>query len=205
MILSQDITVSKDSILVYNNPISSFADEVTFNWNSFIPVHLDSAFILIEEMDTSGFGVFIEWNHLELSWKEPSRTQQFIWSMENVGPDYYRLSKKVFYPTTAEPLSFSDNEESHQMFFLEIGYCFQCAVMPRYPDCIKGLLALYFSNGQVVELRLVSNDLRTSVINTTIFSSQNNSTTGGIRYLINGKRLNNSGKLNFHRQPVLLM
>lgn len=156
---AQDITVSKDSILVYNNSLSSFADEVIFTSHSSTPIHLDSAFVLIEELDTIGYGR----PRMQVAWNSSTPQAQFVWQMDTAGPNNYRLVKDVFYPGTTEPLVFSGNEATSQMFFLEIGFCFQCQLFPKYPRYIKGLMKFYFSNGQMVELKIKSNDLRTAV------------------------------------------
>lgn len=55
VISAQGITVSKDSIQVYNNPIMSFADEIIFMSHSSIPIHLDSAVVVFTELDTAGY------------------------------------------------------------------------------------------------------------------------------------------------------
>jgi hypothetical protein len=160
LIFAQDITVSKDSIQVYNSLLSSFADNVTFTSHSSTPIHLDSVFVLITELDTIGYGR----KGFEVTWKSDfSSSQTFVWTMDSIAPNSYRLVKNVFSPSTAVPLSFSGNKDSCQMFFLEMGSCFMCALFPKYPRYIKGTMKLYFNNGQVVELRLWSNDLRASV------------------------------------------
>jgi hypothetical protein len=186
---AQDITVSKDSILVYNNSLSSYADEVTFTSHSAAAIHLDSAFVLVEELDTTGYGR----PGMQLAWRATlPLAQQFVWAMDTAGPNNYRLVKDVFYPGTTEPLTFSGNGATSQIFFLEIGFCFQCEIMPKYLRYIKGKLKFYFSNGQIVELKIKSNDLRTAVRRRSLVSASDKGLyKGEFRCLANGKRVNN--------------
>ena len=184
---AQDITVSKDSIQVYNNPIMSFADEVVFTSHTSDSIHLDSAFVLISEIDTVGYGR----NGFEASWRSNySSAQVFVWNLDSIGPNSYRLVKNLFSPALAAPLSLSGNGATCQMFFLEIGSCFMCALYPKYPRYLRGTMRLYFSNGQVVELKLWSNDLRTAVGNRG-FQMQHSALSSRLsayRYLANGRR-----------------
>jgi hypothetical protein len=155
---AQDLTVSKDSIQVYNNLVSSsFADQVTFTSHSSAPIRLDSVFVMIAEMDTAGYGH----KEFQIAWNSAlSGAQQFVWTMDSIGPNSFRLAKRVFYPSTAEPLVFSGNGQPGQISFLEIGYCFICEVFPMYPRFVKGSMRFFFSNQQVVDLKLWSHDYR---------------------------------------------
>jgi hypothetical protein len=203
ILYAQDITVSKDSIQVYNNSLSSFADQITFTSHSSTPIHLDSAFVLVEDLDTTGYGR----PRLELAWRATQpMSQQFVWGMDTAGPNNYRLVKDVFYPGTTEPLVFSGNGATSQIFFLEIGFCFQCELFPKYPRYIKGKLKLFFSNGQIMELKIKSNDLRTAVRNRIGVSvsghGQTNKPYEGnsrFRYLANGRRVENCKAGNFRK------
>jgi hypothetical protein len=189
---AQDITISKDSILVYNNSFSSFADEVIFTSHSSTPIHLDSAFVLVEEIDTVGYGR----PGMQLSWRPSLQSnQQFVWAMDTAGPNNYRLVKDVFYPyANAEPLTFAGNGTTLHMFYLEIGFCFQCQLFPKYPRYIKGLMKLYFSNRQMVELKIKSSDLRTAVRNRNLvsISDKGQAHNGNFRYLANGRRVSDN-------------
>jgi hypothetical protein len=157
----QDITVSKDSMQVYNNSFSSYADQVMFTSHSSATIRLDSAFVFISQMDTVGYGR----NGLELAWTPLLQaSQQFVWTMTGMGQDSFRLVKKVFYPlSSAEPLFFSGVGTGCPRYFLQIGSCFQCDVFPKYPRYLRGTLRFFFSNGQSLDLRLWSQDLRTAV------------------------------------------
>lgn len=200
LISGQDITVSKDSIQVYNSPLSSYADEVIFTSHSSAPIHLDSAFAQIAELDTVGYGR--PWAQLAWSTTLPV-DQQFVWGMVGIAPNNYRLVKDVFYPGTTEPLVFSGNGATSQMFYLEIGFCFQCELYPKYPRYFRGTLRLFFSNGQVIELRIKSNDLRTSVRHRDFVVRKDNLHNGNVRYLANGRRVGVGAKTLLRNNPAI--
>jgi hypothetical protein len=196
---AQDITISKDSIQVYNNPLLSFADQVIFTNHSTASIHLDSMYIQIDEMDTTGLGAIV----VEVAWisnKPPY--EQFVWIIDTASQNIRRLIKWVFYPPTAEPLSFSGTDTTDEIFKLEMGYCFQCESFPKYVCYFKGKLNLCFSNGQVITLRLISYDLRTKVrqgnLGAVLKKGQGKKEyKGGVRCLANGRRVvkDNSGQV----------
>jgi hypothetical protein len=201
---AQDLTVSKDSIKVYNNSISSFADEVIFTSQTSTPVHLDSMFILIAEMDTVGFAWAFQQKLMQVEWKgNYGSTQRYLWKMDSVGPDKYKLIKQEFRPPTDTPLTFSGSGTTSRMFFLQIGFCFVCDRTPAYPKYIKGTMRLFFSNSQVVELKLWSQDLRTGVKTRNYSTTQllnsrrfgvpegvsTSSRTSSFKYLANGRKM----------------
>jgi hypothetical protein len=198
---AQDLTVSKDSIKVYNLSVSSFADEVIFTSHSSEPIHLDSAFVLIAEMDTVGFSWAFQQKLMQVQWKgNYSSTQRYLWKMDSVGPDKYKLIKQEFRPPTDTPLSFSGIGTTGRISLLEIGFCFICDRTPAYPKYFKGTLRLFFSNGQVVELKLWSQDLRTAVRKwkLSVPSTVNRKPSTffcSYRYLANGRRILASDKM----------
>jgi hypothetical protein len=135
---------------------------VIFRSNSPVSIRLDSAYIKIEEMDTVNFSRLISQNRMEIAWNANwADTPFFSWSMESMGNNTFRLKKKEYIPQNATPLFFKENGDSSQIFKLSIGNCFICESMPYYPRYIKGGMKFYFSNGQVIALRLYSDDLRT--------------------------------------------
>jgi hypothetical protein len=193
-IFSQDLTVSKDSIQIYNNLYSSYADEVVFTSHSSTPIHLDSAFVLIAEMDTVGFTWSFAQKKMQVEWKgNYGSTQLYLWKMDSVGPDKYKLIEQEFRPPTDTPLSFSGTGTTSRMFFLQIGFCFVCDRTPAYPKYLRGTMRLYFSNGQVMELKLWSNDLRTGVkpkgFREHYSSFSPHPLAFSYRYLANGRRV----------------
>jgi hypothetical protein len=163
-LFAEDIRISKDSMWVYNSNASSKADVVIFRNNSSASIRLDSAYIKIEEMDTVNFIRLISQNKMEIAWNANwADTPFFSWSLESIGNNTYKLKKKENIPQDAIPLFFKGNNDSTQIFKLSIGNCFVCESRPYYPRYIKGSMKFYFSNGQVIVLRLYSDDLRTPV------------------------------------------
>ena len=160
---AQDLTVSKDSLRIYNNPMMSSADEIIFTSHTSTSVALDSAFITVAQMDTAGLTAVIAEKNLQAVWTGYTPTAaNYQWFMDSVSPKAYKL--RLNYPTgSSAPLSFSGNGTTSQIFRFQIGACFYCNRLPEYPKYFRGTLSLFFSNGQVVELKLWSQDLRTGV------------------------------------------
>jgi hypothetical protein len=163
IISAQEITLSKDSLRIYNNPMMSSADGVTFTSHTSTIVALDSAFITVAQMDTAGLTAVIAAKNLQAVWTGYTpAAANYQWSMDSVSPNTYKLI--INYSSgSSKPLSFSGNGATSQIFRFQIGACFYCNRLPEYPKYIKGTLRLFFSNGQVVELKLYSQDLRTGV------------------------------------------
>jgi hypothetical protein len=159
----EDIRISKDSLWVYNSYISSKADAITLKSNSSAAVRLDSANIIVEEMDTTGLGLS-PGSSMEVAWGANSGlTPFFIWNTESIGNNEFTLKKRSFLPQGSEPLSFKQAGDSSQIFKCSIGYCLLPECRPLYPTYFKGKLKLFFSNNQMVTVKLYSDDLRTPV------------------------------------------
>jgi hypothetical protein len=189
---AQDITISKDSIKVYNSFYSSFADVVTFTSHASGAIHLDSALVLNAEIDTVGLSSAIVYFGIEVAWRTSSpASQMFTWTLDSAGPNTWRLTKKAFSPTNAEPLSFSGNGSTSQMFSLECGIFLFGETMPRYTKYINGTMRLFFSNGQIIDLKLWSQDLRTAVRKRELVASKEKPAphNNNFRYLVNGQRI----------------
>jgi hypothetical protein len=160
---AQDITISKDSLQVYNNPMSSSADEIIFTSHTSTAVTLDSAFITVAQMDTAGLTAVIAAKNLQAVWTGYTpAAANYQWSMDSVSPNTYKLI--INYSSgSSKPLSFSGNGTTSQIFRFQIDACFFCSRLPEYPKFFKGTLRLFFSNGQVIDLKLWSQDLRVAV------------------------------------------
>jgi hypothetical protein len=160
-LFAQDITVSKDSLWVYNSNVSSIADQVIFTSSSPAPINLDSARIAVAEMDTAGLGYIPPEHCLEVAWKAGSFPYPyFTWTMDSVGAREFVLKKENFLPPEALPLSFTKSGDTARICLFSIGLCFNCSSLPRYPAYFRGTLKLFFSNSQLVTIRLYSDDLR---------------------------------------------
>jgi len=162
---------------------------------------------MIAEMDTTGISEILRLMKMEATWKgNTSSTQQYFWTVDSVGLNTYKLTKSEFIPPTDEPLSFSGTGTTSTMFFLQIGTCFICDRMPIYPKYIRGAMSLFFSNGQVADLKLWSQDLRTGVrpkgsaAHYSSFSPQPSAFS--YKYLANGKRVVAGGKALIRKNRI---
>ncbi|MBN1576505.1 MAG: leucine-rich repeat domain-containing protein [Chitinispirillaceae bacterium] len=164
-IAAQDITVSKDSLKIYNNHVSSFADGIVFTSIASAATALDSAFVVIDDMDTTGSTRYVTDDRLQARWRENLGTSiYFYWDLTRKGANEYRMTLQSSSPADTQPLLFSMQDEQRGIAMLEIGGCLGCSGLPTwYPPYFKGTLALYFSNGQTISLRLYSEDLRKPV------------------------------------------
>jgi hypothetical protein len=70
--------------------------------------------------------------------------------------------KDYFYPGDAVPLSMGPGD-SCDIMRLQMGRCLVSDRIPFYPKYFRGTLRLYFSNGQILDILLWTNDLRTGV------------------------------------------
>jgi hypothetical protein len=191
MASAQGIWVSSDSALVYNNLVSNIAGQVLFVNHSASPVHLDSTHVTIEEMDTTGLSFVLSHKWLDIFWRAGNHgvDPYFIWSMDSIGVNEFRLTKGEFHPDTAKPLSFAAQGDTAEMFFLQIGHCFICDSRPIYPHHFKGTMKLYFSNGQTISLRLYTNDPPTAVRHAVAAIKTQRPPATGLRYLANGRQM----------------
>jgi hypothetical protein len=161
-VAAADITLSKDSLKVYNNPVFSFADEIILVNGTAAAVHLDSIYLHIDEMDTTGSGAFggLD-NRFHIQWKRTEPVRSDLWSLNNVTADTYRLTPSASSSSIFPSLDFSTPGESLSVAFVEIGTCLGCSGVPTwYPPYFRGILEIFFSNEQKVTLRLYSEDLR---------------------------------------------
>jgi hypothetical protein len=181
----------------------SFADQVTFTSHASAAIQLDSAFIMIAEMDTVGFSAMMLQKSPEIRWMgNIPANQYYVWTLDSIGSNIYKLLKKSFSPESDWPLVFSANRQTDLILGLEIGYCFSCDRTPLYPKYIKGTMRFCFSNGQVVELSLYSADLRTSVKSKGLPKSGAILQNSNVRYLADGRKVIVGGKTNAGKSQV---
>ena len=92
---ANDITVSKDSLKVYNDLLSSFADIITVRNGSALTVALDSAYVLLNEFDTTGMASRLSGNgSMEVCWIDTINKCDFLWHLNETEGNRFRLSKK---------------------------------------------------------------------------------------------------------------
>jgi hypothetical protein len=156
---AQDITVSTDSITIR---YGSF-DDVNFYCNASVAISLDSAFIVIDSMDTTGSAGYVRDDSLQVSWREGTETPViFYWDLRKIDANRFRMILDTS-KYRMQPLSFSAQVTQHWIVFMDLGGCLGCTGMPRwYPPFLKGALVLHFSNGQIITLWLYSHEFGTS-------------------------------------------
>jgi hypothetical protein len=164
-IAAQNVTVSKDSLNIYNDHLSSFADEVAFVCNTSASTSLDSAFITIDEIDTAGSTWYVTEDRLQVRWLDHLQIpNMYYWNLVKSGPDRFRLIRRDSSTSDIQPLSFSAQIPQRRIVMMEIGGCLGCSGLPTwYPPFLRGSLILHFSSGQTISLRLYSDDLRKPV------------------------------------------
>lgn len=165
-VAAQGITPSKDSLKIYNNPVSSFADNIFLINGTSGAVYLDSAFVQIDQMDTTGSGEFGGLaNRLLMSWSLEKPSRKDLWSLEKLADDTWRLKPAASSSSIRPSVDFSAPGETLSIGFVEVGTCLGCSGIPTwYPPYFAGKLIFHFSNSQTVVIRLYSSDLRKTAI-----------------------------------------
>lgn len=155
---SNDLILSKDSLKVHNNPLDTFIDQIIIKNTSDDSIILDSAFLIFDIFDSTGM-----LDNIEAHWME-DMYGDFGWFLNEVGKNKYRLAKNYFSPNdTAIPLHFFP-KSSVVLLDFQIGLNLVSSQIPIYPKYIKGSLQFYFSNKQILEIKLYSDDLRTKQV-----------------------------------------
>ncbi len=162
-IVAQGITLSKDSLQICNNILYAFADYIQLINGTSAAVHLDSAFLLIDQMDTTGSGLYGGLpNRFQIHWTQVKPLRYDQWSLEKLTGETYRLSPVASSNSILPSVDFSAPGETLTIGEVELGICLGCSGLPWYPLYFTGKLQFHFSNGQIVTIRLYSYDLRNS-------------------------------------------
>ncbi|MBN1576506.1 MAG: hypothetical protein JW913_08140 [Chitinispirillaceae bacterium] len=186
-VTGQDLVLSKDSLWILNNYNSSrFGDSVTITNNGSQPILLDSARIQFSEWYTikpsftaaNAQAVIYEYNH--------GQSMSHYFTVDSIDATEYRLD----FSSSSRPIfSVGPDGDSIILIHMEIGVNFFGAV-PIHPQYLKGLLRLYFSNGEAVKIRIYSDDLRPTIVKKTFPVCRRTLISGNdARYLINGRKI----------------
>ena len=193
-IFSGSISISKDSLKVCNNLSSSPGDYLIIANHSEDSIALDSAYIIIDSMDTTGMtDQLMPEGKLEAFWREPSNKSDFGWHLDEIETNTCKLTKDYFYPNDALPLRCAPDDSCDMHDFM-IGIYLVSAHYPIYPNYLKGSLLLYFNNQETLTVKLYSDDLRTDVISERRAMNRINSNCSVGYVSLNGKRIKNTMK-----------
>jgi hypothetical protein len=165
-IFADGITWSADSLRICNSLIFKESDSLVFKNNTSNAIYLDSAYVLMDEFDTSGMTPFSGISNFELHWIENSENNHggdFGWIMEELDKNKYKLNKSYFYPVNSVPISLIPGE-SCEITQFKIGIHLVSEYPPQYPKYLHGILRLFFSNAQFVDIIIYTNDVRTPIL-----------------------------------------
>ena len=160
---AQDITVSMDSLEI-NTHGYDFDYKFYFKSNASVAISLDSAFIVIDSMDTTGSAGYVRDDSLQVMWRESIEMDEiFFWDLKKCDSNRFLMIQDTS-RYRIQPLSFSAQVPQHWIVSMELGGCVGvCYDPPRwYPPFFRGALVLHFSNGQTITLRLYSYESGTS-------------------------------------------
>jgi hypothetical protein len=160
---AQDITVSNDSLEI-NTHGYDFGFTFFFTSNDTAAISLDSAFIVIDTMDTTGSAGYVRDDSLQLMWRESIEMDEFFyWDLRKGDSNRFRMIQDTS-KYRLQPLSFSAQVPQHWIVAMELGHCVGvCSGKPWYPPFFRGALVLHFSNGQTITLRLYSSEPNSSL------------------------------------------
>jgi hypothetical protein len=189
-IAAQDITFSKDSLKSCNR-IGSYADDsIVFTNTSSTTIYLDSARIIFYELDT--IGLFLQTiPGLQIELSEHGHGGSIGWIVnptEKIDDNEYMIAFSPWTSSRNPPFYMGPSGDS-TILKLVIANCLMCDP-PKHPRYSRGLLQMYFSNGQTVALRFYSDDLRTATV-TRISPVRRHANGAGkaAYYLINGRKI----------------
>ena len=195
----EGIGISKDSLLVFNRPVSS-TDGLNIYNNTSDSTWIDSALMLFEVIDTTGLSYFLENNKLQTVWREfhiGSEHHLVTWNMTGIGENRYTLhdENEGLLPSNACRIGPGESASINQ---LQIGFCFVCNSMPRYPQYVKGVLRLYFHAGEQLNIHLYSVDLGPTAVaaagrSAGSFAEAKEVRGAGCRFLVNGRKVDDAG------------
>ncbi len=158
---AQTITVSKDSLKVYNNPVMSMMDGIVFRNTGSGLTFLDSAKITFDQLDTSG-GFSWDTSKVKVMLDETYRGGDMgidPISLRKVDSNTYMLVSIYRMKSAQAAFTMYPLGDSTTLSNLQIVNCMTCTP-PHYPKYIKGDLRMFFHGGQTVAIRLYSQDLR---------------------------------------------
>jgi hypothetical protein len=152
---AQGITVSVDSLRI--NTFGSISnDTVKLLSTASVEITLDSAFIVIDSMDT-----MVRDDVLQVMWQENLEiNDKYYWDLKKCDSNRFRMVRRYSSTSLKPPLFFSAQEPQRRIVWMELGGAlWGYADLPTsHPYFFRGTLFLHFGNGQIITLRLYSQE-----------------------------------------------
>lgn len=185
--MSEDISLSKDSLWVFNEPgTGRYGDSITITNNGTQAVRLDSARIRFGEWHTKNPIFPIARSQVMIREFHHGQMVSNPFTIDSVEEAEYRLD---FSFSSRPVFSIDPNGDSTILVHMEIGRNF-FGDMPVYPQYCKALMRFYFSNGQTVEINIYTDDLRPTSLQGALPVRRSAKAAGnGAHYLINGQKI----------------
>lgn len=154
------IVTSKDSLWIYNNSRSGrWTDSVTIRNTGPQGVHLDSIRLQITDWYVQGSRTSVAEAEARMDELHDGVRKMRYASIDSAGATGYRFNFSPGVPSGDSLFAMGPAGDSVILTNLQMGYCFSCG-LEQYPRYLKGTLQLYYTNGQVVSIRIFSDDLR---------------------------------------------
>lgn len=190
LLYANSVKVSKDSLWICNDILSSKDDAVIFY--STIPVKLDSLHIQFSVLDTTGISTFLINSKMAMAVAERRLSDSATMAFREF--PLLKTSELSFRADIASGvpplLDLQLTSDSISLSRLQFGFCFMCSSYPRYPKYMRGKLILFFSNQETVTINIYSNDLRTVSLHTSKNRMIPQVSSGPVyRYLLDGRML----------------
>lgn len=198
-----NIVTSKDSLWIYNNSHSGrWTDSVTIVNNGPQGVRLDSVRMLVTGWDSFSLKSSITEAEARMAELHHGVQKMRYGTIDSVDATGYRLDFSPGMSPGDSLFAIGPSGDSAILCNLQIGYCFSCG-LEKYPRYLTGSLLFYFSNGQVVGIRIYTDDLRPTGTNHALpvrlhVISGNHSA----RYLINGQLVTDKAESCIRRHNV---
>jgi hypothetical protein len=204
-IAAQNITVSQDTLKIQNNVRSTASpDTLTLINHGTELALLDSLQIQFEVLEISGINSALYFGFT--GFVDSTHRWGGTWVLDSMGELLYRYVVDTSRQAERELLSVSGGGNSTVITYLEIGMCPWCSAI-YLPAYLKGVLRLFYSNRQTIELQIVSEEDLREPVGLSSALPRNHSvkeSDQGI-FLINGQKVSgNLRKLNRIRIRHLL-
>jgi hypothetical protein len=204
-VFSIDITISKDSIKVYNDLFSSRSDGIIIKNNSEDTISLDSAYLIFDVFDTSGMSMYLTNNRkLEAFWLE-SNNGDFSWYLNEIGTNKYKLIKNFFGPGNKPIPVFCPPKDSCFFNDFRIGIFLIGSERPVFPKYVKGNLHLFFTNNENIQINFYSDNFSNLIVSKICRTRELKTNHIHGYFSLNGKQIKHINKKHNKIYPIKLI